>query len=263
MKSSSSSAPAPAKGKGKPEEGEKKYPLFLNKTFAMLKTSKPDIATWAEDGLSFYIIDQTRFVDSVIPQYFKHSNFSSFVRQLNFYGFRKVWSDQLIEMQQNGFEKVLEFKHPFFQRDNPELLSQIKKIVNGSDMSRATCENSDIVALKSDVEELKVHLYMLSNKLVMLSNSVTQLLELKASNLPASGSPAPNGTEDEPSPKKRKTSSSSDKEGGDLQLGGVGNNVQMPVSMSAIASTLASATTSSSSSSAQPAASGSRNKDKA
>jgi hypothetical protein len=87
-----------AKGAAKPDDGEKKYPLFLNKTFAMLKTSSPEIATWAEDGLSFYIIDQTRFVDSVIPQYFKHSNFSSFVRQLNFYGFRKVWSDQLIEM---------------------------------------------------------------------------------------------------------------------------------------------------------------------
>lgn len=98
MKTASSSSSAPVKGNGKPEEGEKKYPLFLNKTFAMLKTSKPDIATWAEDGLSFYIIDQARFVDSVIPQYFKHSNFSSFVRQLNFYGFRKVWSDQLIEM---------------------------------------------------------------------------------------------------------------------------------------------------------------------
>ena len=83
---------------GRPDDGEKKYPLFLNKTYAMLKHARPDIATWAEDGLSFYIIDQSRFVDTVIPQYFKHSNFSSFVRQLNFYGFRKVWSDQLIEM---------------------------------------------------------------------------------------------------------------------------------------------------------------------
>ena len=83
---------------GRPDEGEKKYPLFLNKTFAMLKNARPDVAAWAEDGLSFYIIDQSRFVDTVIPQYFKHSNFSSFVRQLNFYGFRKVWSDQLIEM---------------------------------------------------------------------------------------------------------------------------------------------------------------------
>lgn len=92
------SAPNAASGAVKADEGEKKYPLFLNKTFAMLKTARTDIAAWAEDGLSFYIIDQTRFVDSVIPQYFKHSNFSSFVRQLNFYGFRKVWSDQLIEM---------------------------------------------------------------------------------------------------------------------------------------------------------------------
>lgn len=98
MKATTSTTAAASKA-AKQEDGEKKkHPLFLNKTFAMLKTSSTDIATWAEDGLSFYIIDQTRFVESVIPQYFKHSNFSSFVRQLNFYGFRKVWSDQLIEM---------------------------------------------------------------------------------------------------------------------------------------------------------------------
>lgn len=96
MKSTSSTATG--KSSLKTEDGEKKSPLFLHKTFAMLKTAKPDIATWSDDGLSFYIIDQARFVEVVIPQYFKHNNFSSFVRQLNFYGFRKVWSDQLIEM---------------------------------------------------------------------------------------------------------------------------------------------------------------------
>lgn len=249
------STTATAGAKSKPEEGEKKYPLFLNKTFAMLKTSRTDIATWAEDGLSFYIIDQARFVDSVIPQYFKHSNFSSFVRQLNFYGFRKVWSDQLIEMviccvyyiftcvkrlshlplfllplfyyyclfqQQNGFEKVLEFKHPFFQRDNPDLLGQIRKIVNGSDVSRTASEINEIATLKSDVEELKVHLYMLSNKLVMLSNSVSQLLDQNASDLPSNPNTRSNSTEDdEPSPKKRKTASSSSSE--DAGLVEIGN----------------------------------------
>lgn len=162
-------------------ENEKRNPLFLNKTFAMLKNAPKNIATWSDDGLSFYIIDQTRFVESVIPQYFKHSNFASFVRQLNFYGFRKIWSDTLIDLQQqNGFEKILEFKHQYFQRDNPDLMSNIRKTISGADISKLSSEqNSEILALKADVEELKVHVYMLTNKLVLLSDSVAHLVTLK------------------------------------------------------------------------------------
>jgi hypothetical protein len=156
----------------------------------------------------------------------------------------------LVFQQQNGHEKVLEFKHPFFQRDNPELLGQIRKIVNGSDMSRATCENSDIIALKSDVEELKVHLYMLSNKLVMLSNSVTQLLELKGSSLPASNDT--DGTvNEEPSPKKRKTSSDMGLLLGGVEIAHASLNIPMPASLAAAAA-----------SSSSSAPSGSRNKEK-
>jgi hypothetical protein len=79
-------------------------PLFLLKTFAMLNECSPKIATWSPDGLSFCILDQTSFTDYTIPQYFKHNNFSSFVRQLNFYGFRKVKS-----RQKSRDSKVLKF----------------------------------------------------------------------------------------------------------------------------------------------------------
>jgi uncharacterized protein YcsI (UPF0317 family) len=64
--------------------------LFLRKTFTMLNTGPSDIAGWSDDGLSFFIKCQFQFADNVIPKFFKHNNFSSFVRQLNFYGFRKV-----------------------------------------------------------------------------------------------------------------------------------------------------------------------------
>ncbi len=38
----------------------------------------------------FVIKDQKVFEQHIIPKFFDHNKFSSFARQLNFYGFRKM-----------------------------------------------------------------------------------------------------------------------------------------------------------------------------
>ena len=70
-------------------------PLFLRKTYAMITSAPRDIASWSESGETFLVKDPQKFADETIPLFFKHNNFSSFVRQLNFYGFRKVKSELL------------------------------------------------------------------------------------------------------------------------------------------------------------------------
>lgn len=45
---------------------------------------------WTSSGDSFNIRQVGRFTEEVLPRYFKHRNFSSFIRQLNMYGFRKT-----------------------------------------------------------------------------------------------------------------------------------------------------------------------------
>ena len=56
----------------------------------MIDRCDPEIATWSPQGDNFVVKNVEKFSAVVLPQYFKHSNFSSFARQLNFYGFRKV-----------------------------------------------------------------------------------------------------------------------------------------------------------------------------
>lgn len=66
--------------------------------------------------------------------YFKSSNFKSFCRQLNFYGFQKI----------RNLRGWHEFKHENFKKGHPELLRQISK-----KPSRPLCDTSTLSKLKS------------------------------------------------------------------------------------------------------------------
>ncbi|KNE86720.1 hypothetical protein PSTG_19916, partial [Puccinia striiformis f. sp. tritici PST-78] len=67
-------------------------PAFLTKLYTMVNDSSTDhLIKWNEpNGDSFFVVSSERFGRELLPKYFKHSNFGSFVRQLNMYGFHKV-----------------------------------------------------------------------------------------------------------------------------------------------------------------------------
>lgn len=46
----------------------------------MIDTCDPSVACWSEDGETFVVKDPIKFEKQIIPQFFKHSKFSSFVR---------------------------------------------------------------------------------------------------------------------------------------------------------------------------------------
>ena len=58
----------------------------------------------------------------VLPHYFRHSNVSSFCRQLTYYGFRKLCDRQ----------RHMEYAHPLFLKDDPEAVKRIRRKTNHS-----------------------------------------------------------------------------------------------------------------------------------
>ncbi|GAO19728.1 hypothetical protein UVI_02062800 [Ustilaginoidea virens] len=49
-----------------------------------------DVARWGKGGDTFVVVEGEKFTRSILPKHFKHSNMSSFIRQLNKYDFHKV-----------------------------------------------------------------------------------------------------------------------------------------------------------------------------
>jgi hypothetical protein len=94
---------------------------FPEKLYRLLAEAEKDgndrIISFTPDGRAFKIHSRQAFIEEVSPKYFRHAKITSFVRQLNFYGFQK-----LLDGPNRGA-----FTNPHFVRGHPELLVMVKR----------------------------------------------------------------------------------------------------------------------------------------
>ncbi|KAF4038057.1 HSF-type DNA-binding [Phytophthora infestans] len=93
-------------------------PKFLLLLYEILEVESSRVIRWSEDGLALQILDPMTVTEQILPKYFNHTNFHSFQRQLNYFGFRK-WTKSKTD--------ICTFSHPFFRENQPELLQLIKR----------------------------------------------------------------------------------------------------------------------------------------
>lgn len=148
---------------------------FILKTYSILSDDTVrDIVSWNEEGTAFAIHKISEFTESVLPRYFKHNNFASFIRQLNMYDFHK--------------EKELTaghvFRHPMFLKDNQDLLKDIHRktsefyIDQGpKDLKPSSNQLAQrLVRIQSSQQTLELQLFQLEHQYQVILNQNQLLL---------------------------------------------------------------------------------------
>lgn len=134
----------------------KTRPAFVMKVWSMVNDPKNrEYIRWNEDGETFQVYHREEFMKEIIPKYFKHNNFASFVRQLNMYGWHKVQDINSGTLKDDkDHEEIWQFKNPNFIQGREDLLDKIirNKTIQEDDTSQTT---NTLQLILNEIDKIK------------------------------------------------------------------------------------------------------------
>jgi len=185
---------------------------FLSKLYDILSDiTYNEIIHWDDDGKRIIIADVINLCNIILPKFYKHHNYSSFVRQLNMYGFHKSkgiiksgegyehenfsknsTKEEITQMSRRN--KKMKILINYIKSNQKEDSKENDILINGNEddvlkylyeKNEENVQNS--LSLKKEMEELKKENVLLNQEIGMLKsilNSHKLILEkiLKKSN---------------------------------------------------------------------------------
>lgn len=157
---------------------------FLMKCYEMVDDpSTNSVISWSQSYDTFVIWNMTDFTRDLLPKFFKHQNFSSFMRQLNIYGFRKVDTDRwefanegFIKDQKHLLKNIKRRKHPQGASHKNHQQEQIVRASDEVDYRRLQKEveilKTDKTALMQELAKLRERQESSQNKLLLLRERI-------------------------------------------------------------------------------------------
>ena len=141
---------------------DKSLPRFLQHIWTMLHDSSlSHIISWHSSlNHAFVVHDQNLFCQEILPKFFKHNKFTSFVRQLNMYQFHKLrdekpmtWSHEYLE--KNNYSQ-LQFIQRRISNSSHNLLSHPSINTNYKNLSKIANENkTQIALLQKEIKQIR------------------------------------------------------------------------------------------------------------
>jgi heat shock transcription factor len=163
---------------------------FLLKTYDMVDDSGTDeIVSWSSNRTSFVVWNPPEFARLLLPTYFKHNNFSSFIRQLNTYGFRKIdpekWefaNEEFIKDQKHLLKNIHRRKPIHSHSNNPQGSTSVdpERSSFEEEIDKLTREKStletNLLRSKQQQPITKIHLEQLANQILSMEQRQERLL---------------------------------------------------------------------------------------